>query len=98
MKDGNRIPIKMRGFFLSATFKCNIFYVPRIAGVCQDINECSIFAAGQSHTFGDSCGGDATCQNTDGSYNCYCNEGFDGTGFKCEDINECLNRSVINNF
>ena len=74
------------------------FLIPLIAGVCQDINECSIFAAGQSHTFGDSCGRDAMCQNTDGSYNCYCNEGFDGTGFKCEDINECLNRTDMNIF
>ena len=32
----------------------------------------------------------ATCQNTNGSYDCICNEGFVGDGFDCKDVNECL--------
>ena len=32
----------------------------------------------------------ATCKNTNGSYDCICNEGFSGDGYDCKDINECL--------
>ncbi|CAB3981878.1 fibrillin-2-like isoform X46 [Paramuricea clavata] len=31
----------------------------------------------------------ANCTNTVGSYNCSCNDGFEGNGTYCQDINEC---------
>lgn len=36
-----------------------------------------------------SCHGNATCNDTDGSYECYCNDGFYGDGVVCNDIDEC---------
>ncbi|CAB4017304.1 fibrillin-2-like isoform X48 [Paramuricea clavata] len=33
----------------------------------------------------------ASCQNTDGSFGCSCNEGYSGNGTTCVDINECNN-------
>ena len=32
----------------------------------------------------------AFCTNTIGGYNCTCNEGYEGDGFNCTDIDECL--------
>lgn len=32
------------------------------------------------------CSGNATCANTDGSYNCTCKPGFNGDGFDCDGI------------
>ncbi|XP_028411485.1 protein kinase C-binding protein NELL2-like [Dendronephthya gigantea] len=46
-----------------------------------DINECS---AG-SHN----CHRNAYCNNTDGSFNCTCKNGYSGSGTVCQDINEC---------
>ena len=31
----------------------------------------------------------ATCNNTWGNYTCECNDGFQGDGFECNDIDEC---------
>ena len=31
----------------------------------------------------------ANCTNTEGSYRCVCNEGYDGNGTSCVDIDEC---------
>jgi hypothetical protein len=42
----------------------------------QDIDECAIA--------GGSCGADASCSNTPGSFACSCNAGFTGDGFDCE--------------
>jgi hypothetical protein len=48
---------------------------------CTDINECD---AGT-----DDCSVDATYSNTAGSYNCTCNDGYEGNGISCTDIDEC---------
>ena len=32
----------------------------------------------------------ATCKNTNGSYDCICQDGFSGDGYDCKDVNECL--------
>ena len=36
------------------------------------------------------CDKNSKCQNTMGSYSCYCNDGFTGNGRVCEDQDECL--------
>ena len=36
------------------------------------------------------CHGNATCTNTDGNYTCSCDNGYEGDGWECENINECL--------
>ena len=35
------------------------------------------------------CAFNAVCENTHGSYECICNEGYVGNGQICEDVNEC---------
>ena len=40
-----------------------------------DINECEL------ETY--PCHFNASCTDTDGSFNCTCNEGFEGNGFNC---------------
>ena len=32
----------------------------------------------------------AFCTNTIGGYNCTCSEGYEGDGFNCTDIDECI--------
>ncbi|XP_067047327.1 uromodulin-like isoform X2 [Acropora muricata] len=46
----------------------------------NDIDECSIE---------NECHQNATCNNTKGSYNCTCKDGFEGDGRNCADIDEC---------
>ncbi|XP_015751579.1 PREDICTED: uncharacterized protein LOC107331498 isoform X2 [Acropora digitifera] len=48
----------------------------------KDIDECSS-AANECHQ-------NASCQNTEGSYNCTCKDGFEGDGKNCTDIDECF--------
>ena len=53
----------------------------RIGGfTCEDMDECS-----EGHP----CDENATCTNNIGSYVCQCNDGFDGNGKVCSDIDEC---------
>ena len=52
-----------------------------INGTCVDIDECTE----KSH----SCDINATCDNTDGGYDCTCNDGWNGNGSACVDIDEC---------
>ena len=48
----------------------------------SDINECS------SPSLSD-CSLVAMCENTVGSYQCVCGEGFEGNGTVCTDLDEC---------
>ena len=48
---------------------------------CENIDECV------EET--DNCHANATCTDTDGSFDCACLDGFDGDGFSCSDIDEC---------
>ena len=64
---------------------------------CTEINECrakitELRSMAPPHLIGeyDYCHDDATCTNTPGGYNCTCNDGFEGTGFNCTDIDECM--------
>ncbi|XP_028395738.1 protein kinase C-binding protein NELL2-like, partial [Dendronephthya gigantea] len=50
--------------------------------VTQDIDECSNKS---SHD----CDGNANCNNTPGSYQCLCINGYSGDGRTCTDVNEC---------
>lgn len=43
---------------------------------CLEIDECAV----GEHK----CDENASCLNTQGSYQCQCNEGFTGDGFNCE--------------
>ena len=54
--------------------------VPLVIGDLQllvfvDIDECEDRA--------NSCDGNATCSDTDGSYECACNAGYSGDGYTC---------------
>ena len=48
-------------------------------GVCLSINEC----------LDSPCDANAECTDTNGSFKCKCNEGFEGDGLTCEDADEC---------
>lgn len=37
----------------------------------------------------------ASCNNTDGGYDCMCNDGFYGTGWCCVDSDECAFGDVL---
>ena len=50
---------------------------------CLDINECTMNMS--------RCDENANCTNTDGSYNCSCNHGYNGDGFKCTGNKICTN-------
>lgn len=49
-------------------------------GACVDLDECA--GEGDGHD----CHLDAVCINTDGSYRCECNQGYEGDGRSCERI------------
>ena len=49
---------------------------------CTDVNECV--------TGADICHMNATCNNTDGSYDCDCMYGFTGDGFNCSSKVVCF--------
>lgn len=55
---------------------------PEAGPGCTDDDECLLNAY--------SCSEFADCQNTQGSYECTCHEGFVGNGVECRDVNECL--------
>ncbi|KAI8480737.1 hypothetical protein Bbelb_415300 [Branchiostoma belcheri] len=49
---------------------------------CTDIDECTMSVNAL-------CGVNAHCINTDGSFLCVCDVGYEKNGFECIDINEC---------
>jgi len=50
-----------------------------------DVNECADDTLNACHQH-------AACTNTDGSYNCTCNQGYSGNGYICNRKNVCLYR------
>ncbi|XP_065842855.1 uncharacterized protein [Oscarella lobularis] len=50
-----------------------------------DFNEC-LSEANDCHV-------NATCENTQYSFKCKCNQGFTGNGITCEDVDECIQSS-----
>ena len=58
--------------------------------ILTDVNECIIDNGG--------CHVDAECINMDGDMRCVCDEGFDGDGYNCRDIDECsMNLNLCEN-
>lgn len=56
-------------------------------GTCVDINECLLAAT---------CGDNASCTNSEGSFACACDAGFEGDGQSCTDIDECADAPCQN--
>jgi hypothetical protein len=48
---------------------------------CINVDECA--------TEADNCDVNATCTDTDGSFGCACNEGYEGDGVQCTNVDEC---------
>uniref|UniRef100_A0A452V189 Latent transforming growth factor beta binding protein 4 n=1 Tax=Ursus maritimus TaxID=29073 RepID=A0A452V189_URSMA len=61
---------------------CDPGYQPTPGGGCQDVDEC------RNQSF---CGAHAVCQNLPGSFQCLCDQGYEGArdGRHCVDVNEC---------
>ena len=58
--------------------------------LCVDINECA-------NNLLNKCSKDSFCTNTDGSYDCTCKSGYFGTGYECEDFDECVYEPCVEN-
>ena len=56
----------------------NVFCLYWIVCISLDFNECT--------TNQHNCHEDATCNNTRGSWNCFCNQGYTGSGTLCQGI------------
>ena len=56
---------------------CDAYFLAAqvIYDLCLDINECAIKT--------DNCSLHAICNNTEGSFNCNCKDGFTGDGINC---------------
>ncbi|XP_029427739.1 latent-transforming growth factor beta-binding protein 4 isoform X2 [Rhinatrema bivittatum] len=63
--------------------ECEPGYRATASGTCTDINECLNSSICGEHTM---------CQNLIGSYQCVCDQGYEGArdGRQCVDVNECL--------
>ncbi|KAM9743449.1 hemicentin-1 [Menidia menidia] len=62
--------------------KCGPGFKPSIAGTsCEDVDECQESALSPCQH---------QCLNTLGSYRCICHPGYQMSGHRCMDINECL--------
>ena len=74
--------------FTSATLeRCHLFTSP----LCVDVDECAEEIHNCSTYEGQA---NAICTNTNGSFQCSCLQGWEGDGFYCSDIDECVNGSV----
>ena len=65
-----------------------VFYTPLL-----DINECDPSGLSADHQdLANECHGDANCTNIKGSYNCGCQEGYQGNGNQCDGklLSRCL--------
>ena len=62
-------------------YNCNSICFPR-----TDVDECTLNTDDCHATF-------ATCTNTDGSFTCTCNTGYDGDGVTC--TGESCNEEII---
>lgn len=72
--------------------KCHDGYEGNPYTLCEDIDECD-----RKLDICDSFSPQEVCINTNGSYGCDCPTGFERnetTGF-CDDINECLNITIV---
>ncbi len=50
---------------------------------CTNVDECT-------SSLLNNCSANATCADTVGSFTCACNEGFEGNGVTCDDVDECV--------
>ncbi|XP_071940997.1 uncharacterized protein [Antedon mediterranea] len=69
------------------TWKNHIKEVENKASKSVDINECL-------DASDDICTANAECINTQGSYHCTCNDGYEEDGSVCSDIDECSSNSI----
>ena len=68
---GNGVNCTSKLFFLMLT----VMHINFFSTVCTDINECT--------TGTHNCDMNAICIDTDGSFNCTCNNGYEGNGTLC---------------
>ncbi len=69
--------------------RCGTGYsAPALDGTCADVNECATPGT---------CATTATCTNTPGSFTCECNDGYEGPGNFCNDVDDCLSNPCDEN-
>ena len=68
---------------------CDRGYALDEAGTCVNVDECA--------TDADDCPLSSTCNDTDGGFTCACPDGYDGDGYTCNDVDECIASSCGNN-
>ncbi|XP_073461764.1 fibulin-7-like [Aquarana catesbeiana] len=80
-------PAKCSSFHGTQHCTCDDGYVIQTGGVCQDIDECSLFHGSALVKI---CVHE--CVNTPGSYQCVCPQGYllDSSQNRCQDIDECV--------
>ena len=79
------------------SFECECMFGWFGDGVsCIDSDECAILDQPQVHMNvsdplydSNMCSENGFCTNTEGAYNCTCNDGYEGDGFNCTNIDEC---------
>ena len=81
--------VQVRSFVVrhTAAFLSILLSLIILGLVHADINEC--------HTGSHTCHANASCNNTVGSYDCFCNKGFSGEGVNCSGKNLCCKTHKI---